>query len=66
VTSTALSLLTLAAPAGAHHSFSAVFDRDSSITVTGFRARERPRTGAVRSITLASGEQLFGAQDESR
>ena len=36
------------------------------VTVVGFRARERELTGAVRSVTLASGEQLFGAQDESR
>lgn len=36
------------------------------VTVVGFRARERELTGAVRSVTLASGEKLFGAQDESR
>jgi len=36
------------------------------VTVVGFRARERELTGAVRSVTLASGERLFGAQDESR
>jgi Family of unknown function (DUF6152) len=123
-TTAAIALLAVAAPAIAHHSFSAVFDRDAPITMTGkvtkvewmnphtwfyidvtnergvveswgfemgspnalvrrgwqndslqvgqvvtvagFRARERPQTGAVRSVTLASGEQLFGAQDESR
>jgi Family of unknown function (DUF6152) len=120
----AIALLAVAAPAVAHHSFSAVFDRGAPITLTGkvtkvewmnphtwfyidvtnesgaveswgfemgspnalvrrgwrndslragqvvtvagFRARERPRTGAARSVTLASGEQLFGAQDESK
>ena len=36
------------------------------VTVVGFRARERELTGAVRSVTLATGEELFGAQDESR
>ena len=36
------------------------------VTVVGFAARERALTGAVRSVTLASGERLFGAQDESR
>jgi len=36
------------------------------VTVVGFRARERVLTGAVRSVTLVSGEKLFGAQDESR
>ena len=36
------------------------------VTVIGFQAREKAQTGAVRSITLASGERLFGAQDESR
>lgn len=124
VTPAAIALVAVAAPAAAHHSFSAVFDRGAPITltgkvtkvewmnphtwfyidvmnesgateswgfemgspnalvrrgwrndslqagqvvtVTGFRARERPRTGAVRSVTLASGEQLFGAQDESK
>ena len=36
------------------------------VTVVGFRARERELTGAVRSVTLSTGERLFGAQDESR
>ncbi len=36
------------------------------VTVAGFRARERDLTGAVRSVTLSTGERLFGAQDESR
>ena len=36
------------------------------VTVIGFRARERELTGAVRSVTLSTGERLFGAQDESR
>ena len=36
------------------------------VTVAGFRARERELTGAVRSVTLSTGERLFGAQDESR
>lgn len=36
------------------------------VTVAGFQARERPFTGAVRTVTLATGERLFGAQDESR
>lgn len=36
------------------------------VTVAGFRARKRDLTGAVRSVTLSTGERLFGAQDESR
>lgn len=36
------------------------------ITITGVRARERIRTGAVRTVTLSTGESLFGTQDESR
>lgn len=36
------------------------------VVVVGFSARERALTGAVQSVTLASGERLFGAQDESR
>lgn len=36
------------------------------VTVAGFRARKGGRTGAVRSVTLSTGERLFGAQDESR
>ncbi len=36
------------------------------ITVVGFRARERELTGAVASVTLSTGEKLFGAQDQSR
>ncbi len=36
------------------------------VTVAGFRARESGLTGAVRSVTLSTGEKLFGAQDESR
>ncbi len=35
-------------------------------TVIGFRARERELTGAVRSVTLSTGERLFGAQNEPR
>jgi len=36
------------------------------VTVVGFLARERPQTAAVRSVTLSTGERLFGAQDESK
>ena len=36
------------------------------VTVTGFRGRERELTGAATSVTLSTGERLFGAQDESR
>ena len=36
------------------------------LTVVGFRARAKPLTGAVRSVSLATGERLFGAQDEAR
>lgn len=36
------------------------------VTVSGFLAKEKPLTGAVRSVTLATGERLFGAQDEAR
>jgi len=36
-----------------------------TVTVVGFRAKERERTGAVRSVTLGNGQRLFGAQPES-
>ena len=48
---------------GWHHNSLQVGHR---VTVAGFRARERDLTGAVRSVTLSTGERLFGAQDESR
>jgi hypothetical protein len=38
----------------------------ATVTLSGVRARDGSRRGAVRSVTLASGESLFGAQDESR
>ena len=33
------------------------------ITVTGYRARDNSLRGAVITVTLPTGEQLFGAQD---
>lgn len=36
------------------------------ITVTGARARDGSLRGAVREVMLASGERLFGGQDETR
>ena len=36
------------------------------VTVAGFRARERELTGAATSITLSTGERLFGAQNQPR
>lgn len=36
------------------------------ITVAGVRARDGSRRAAVRTVTLSTGESLFGAQDESR
>ena len=36
------------------------------VTVLGVRARDGSLTGAVRAVTLSSGESLFSAQDESR
>ena len=36
------------------------------VTVVGFMAKQREHTGAVRSVTLESGEQLFGAQNVNR
>ena len=37
------------------------------VTVLGSRARDGTMTGAVRTVTLdATGESLFGGQDESR
>ena len=37
------------------------------VTVVGSRARDGTMTGAVRTVTLdATGESLFGGQDESR
>ena len=36
------------------------------ITITGVRARDGSQRGAVRTVTLRTGESLFGAQDESR
>jgi len=119
-----LLLAAVAAPAFAHHSFSAVFDKDRKIeltgtvttvewmnphvwiyidvkdergrvenwgfelgspnglirrgwshdaltagqivTIAGVQARDSSHRGAARTVTLATGESLFGAQDESR
>ncbi len=36
------------------------------ITVMGVRARDGSQRGAVRTVTLSTGESLFGEQDESR
>lgn len=36
------------------------------VTVVGVRARDGSPNGAVRTVTLSTGESLFGAQDESR
>jgi len=36
------------------------------VTVVGVRARDGSRSGSVRTITLPTGESLFGAQEESR
>jgi len=36
------------------------------VTIAGVRARDDSKRAAVRSVTLASGEQLFGGQNESR
>jgi len=36
------------------------------VTVAGMLARDSSLKGAVRTITLSTGESLFGAQDESR
>ena len=36
------------------------------VTVVGFRARDGSLRGAVRTVTLSTGERLFGAQDETR
>ncbi len=36
------------------------------ITVMGVRARDGSQRGAVRTVTLSTGESLFGAHDESR
>lgn len=37
-----------------------------AVTVAGVRARDGSPRAAVRTVTLATGESLFGAQDESR
>ena len=37
-----------------------------TVTLSGVLARDGSNTGAVRTVTLPGGEQLFGAQDESR
>jgi hypothetical protein len=47
------------------------WNRDSlkigdEIIVVGWRARDGSMRGAVASVTLADGRQLFGAQDTSR
>ena len=36
------------------------------VIVVGWRARDGSMRGAVASVTLADGQQLFGAQDTSR
>jgi len=36
------------------------------VTITGSRARDGSLRGSVRSVTLSTGESLFGAQNESR
>ena len=36
------------------------------VIVVGWRARDGSTRGAVASVTLADGQQLFGAQDTSR
>ena len=36
------------------------------ITVMGVRARDGSQRGAVRTVTLSTGESLFGLQDETR
>jgi hypothetical protein len=36
------------------------------VTVVGVRARDGSHSGSVRTVTLSTGESLFGAQDESR
>lgn len=36
------------------------------VRVNGFRAKDGTRRGAVETVTLQSGEQLFGAQDQRR
>jgi len=36
------------------------------VTVVGVQARDGSQRGAVRSVSLADGRSLFGAQDESR
>ena len=122
VSMTIAALLTAGVPATAHHSFSAVFDRERPIevsgtitevewanphvwfyvdvenesgqldnwgfelggvnalirrgwnradlqagqrvTIVGVLARQDPFTGAVRTITLSNGEQLFGEQPQ--
>jgi hypothetical protein len=38
----------------------------NEIAVVGVRARDGSRRAAVRSVTLSTGQSLFGAQDESR
>ena len=41
-------------------------EKGAEITVSGVKARDNTNRAAVRSVTLASGESLFGAQNESR
>jgi hypothetical protein len=36
------------------------------VNVVGVRARDGTQRGAARTVTLSTGESLFGAQDESR
>ena len=37
-----------------------------SVTISGVLARDESQRAAARNVTLANGESLFGAQDESR
>ncbi len=36
------------------------------VTINGARARDGSLRGSVRAVTLATGESLFGAQNESK
>jgi hypothetical protein len=45
---------------------STTLEAGTPVKVHGFRAKDGTKRGAVETVTLESGQRLFGAQDKSR